>query len=208
MQYIYQILLPNEKSYIGFTNNLQQRHSVGKKGPTFKNYAESNPVMYKDMLVYGLDSVKVNILGTCQTIEEAEDLEFYWITKLDTINHLHGYNHVTSGHNKSHVVDPYYKSDEYKAELDRSITLIDRYTNLKVRVRRDRHINYQISRDKEKREQYKTTAKLKKQGKLSGYDTSHINIEEKKRKQLETSKAIDEETRRRFLETINEEVKI
>lgn len=207
MQYIYQILLPNEKSYIGITSNLKQRHSVGKDGATFKLYANQNPIMYKDILVFGRENVKVNILGTTENRDEAEELEYYWITRLETTNHLKGYNHVPSGFNRSQVMDPYYKSDEYKKDLQHSIDLIERYDGIRVSYLIECNNNNRLRRyhkNPEKVKQYMETKKLKNAGVISpGYDTSHIDIEEKKRKAFETRKHVDKVARERFLEEIS-----
>lgn len=207
MQYIYQILLPNEKSYIGITGDLKRRHSVGKDGATFKLYATHNPIMYKDILVFGRENVQVNILGTTENKHEAEELEYYWITRLETTNHLKGYNHVPSGFNRSQVMDPYYKSDEYRKDLQYAIELIERYDGIRVsywmEYKRDHQLRQQY-KNPEKLKQYEETKKLKNAGIISpGYDTSHINIEEKKRKALETRKHINKVTRERFLKEIS-----
>lgn len=203
MQYIYQILIPNEKSYIGITANLKQRHSVGKNGPTFKSYAESNPIMYKDMLVYGLDNVVVNVLGTTETIEEAFTLEGYWINKLQTYDHNHGYNHVVSGINKSVVKDQYYFTDEYKQELQDALNLIETYSDIRVKYKREYHHsrNLRYNTDPEVVERRKAKRKLSQAQSVNkpGYDTSRIDVEKKKQRAIEARKHIDKETHRRFL---------
>lgn len=139
---IYHIILPNSKGYIGITTDIKKRFGFLGGKPSYKGYAECNPIMYKDILIYDPKNVKYEILGETENYEDALEIEHYWIQRHQTATPEHGYNHSVSGTNRSMDVHPYYKSEEYKRELQASIQLIEEYAGIRVSLMRDHHLNY------------------------------------------------------------------
>lgn len=95
--YVYQILnLINNKKYIGITKDIKDRWQYHKTRAFQINHKEYNKVLYQAIRKYGLENFQFSILEENLTPEEARVKEKYWIQKLNTMSHDHGYN-VTPG---------------------------------------------------------------------------------------------------------------
>lgn len=88
MYYIYKHTSPNGKVYIGQTKREKPEYRWNN-GKGYKN----RPEFYKDILAFGWDNFKHEILETVETYKEAIERENYYITKFNSANC--GYN--TSG---------------------------------------------------------------------------------------------------------------
>lgn len=99
LYYIYIHTVPNGKIYIGVTNRPYQRWNNG-------NGYRNNEAFYNDIVKYGWDAIKHEILMTFKDYEQALAHEKIFIILYDSENPLVGYNNTT------------YKKD-----------MIERYTN-------------------------------------------------------------------------------
>jgi hypothetical protein len=87
----------NSKSYIGITNNLKRRirdhirYSINEYH--IKNY------IHKALLKYGINNFQIEVLCTCETHEELNEREVYYINLFETFNKEKGYN-LTLGGNR------------------------------------------------------------------------------------------------------------
>lgn len=93
MFYVYKYTCPNNKVYIGITHNTEQR--IGLNGSGYKNQ-----YFGKEISKHGWDwkqDIKKEILYTCFSLEQAEDLEKKEIIKHKSNNYKFGYNRSTGG---------------------------------------------------------------------------------------------------------------
>jgi len=92
-------IFPNQKNYIGQTNNLKRRFHTHKT--VSKNLKYNTPV-YNAIRKYGWNNIKIKNLMRCQP-EDIDDLERFYIKKFKTLNHKYGYNLDSGGvFNKKH----------------------------------------------------------------------------------------------------------
>jgi len=83
--YVYIHTFPNNKVYIGITNDLKQRW---KSGLGYQDNAE----MFKDILYYGWNNINHNVLAEGLTYNEAIKLENIKIIEYKSYNKKYGYN--------------------------------------------------------------------------------------------------------------------
>lgn len=88
---IYCHTFPNGKKYIGQTKQTLEGRYRGGAGYTNSTYV--NHAFNK----YGWDNVKHEILADNLSLEEANELEQYYIKYYDTCNHEKGYNLTLGG---------------------------------------------------------------------------------------------------------------
>ena len=96
--YVYKIInCLNRKSYIGITNNIEERfqyHKTRFDKECKKEYREKP--LYKAFRKYGIENFKFLILYKGLTLQEAKDKEVELIKKFKTLTHENGYN-ITKG---------------------------------------------------------------------------------------------------------------
>ena len=101
----------NGKIYIGQTNNPDKRW--GSNGEHYKPREEGTSHFYCAIKKYGWENFSHEILATCESRDQANELEQYYIKTLDSTNPDIGYN-LSSGGN---IRDWYAQaSDERKKE--------------------------------------------------------------------------------------------
>lgn len=87
----------NSKSYIGITSNLKRRIRdhirYSKNNYHIKNY------IHKALFKYGLENFEIEVLCTCNTNEELNLKEVYYINIFQSSNETKGYN-LTLGGNR------------------------------------------------------------------------------------------------------------
>lgn len=96
---------PNGKRYVGITSQTP----VERWGVAGKGYVD-NKHFYSAIQKYGWDNFKHDIVATNLDLKAASDLECELISKYDTMNSEHGYNHTTGGNWST-------PSDEVKEKL-------------------------------------------------------------------------------------------
>lgn len=101
--YCYTNRITNRK-YVGQTNNILRRKREHKSNSYNKNSAEYNLLFHKKIRQYGEENFDFQILETIDTdnIQEVNELEQYWIDKLDTFVEKNGYNLTLGGDNNEH----------------------------------------------------------------------------------------------------------
>lgn len=93
--------LVNGMKYVGQTRNLATRKHNWKT----LNKSYSNKIIDEDRLIYGLDNFTFEILKECNTKDELDEWERYYIKKLNT-KYPNGYNMCDGGRGCSGWVMP------------------------------------------------------------------------------------------------------
>lgn len=88
MFYVYVHTVPNGKIYIGQTKNPLRRWNRGD------GYIDNRP-FYKDIMVYGWDNIKHEIIASFETAEQAKSLESVLIALLQSEDEAYGYNQTS-----------------------------------------------------------------------------------------------------------------
>lgn len=89
---VYKHISPCGKIYIGTTKQIPQLR-WGKNGNGYKK----QPAFYNDILKYGWENIRHEILETELTKNEAENMERYYISIYKSNNALYGYNKSSGG---------------------------------------------------------------------------------------------------------------
>lgn len=79
------------------TNLVNGKIYIGQDSKNNPNYLGSGYIFLKAFNKYGKENFKKEILEHCQTKEELNDKEIYWIEKLNSTNSKVGYNIATGG---------------------------------------------------------------------------------------------------------------
>ena len=112
---IYKHISPSNKVYIGQTKNYKKRCTPG-------NY-KSSPLFYHAIQKYGWENFQHEILCFCDTQEEADEKEKYFIALYHATNIQYGYNLSEGGDYKSILIgenNPFYgkhHTEETKQKL-------------------------------------------------------------------------------------------
>lgn len=96
MTYLYVHTAPNGKRYVGIADNCEARWEVGGHG-----YAD-NEAFYKDILFYGWDNIKHEIIEKFSDRKDAEKYEALYIILFNTENPEMGYNRTSIKQNLYH----------------------------------------------------------------------------------------------------------
>lgn len=97
--WLYALLFPNEKHYVGQTIDLKARMYNHKKKASSGKY--KTPV-YNAIRKYGWENIKLVKLVRCK-VEDVDELERLYITRFKTLERAYGYNLDTGGVlNKNH----------------------------------------------------------------------------------------------------------
>ena len=91
MIFIYKLRFPNDKVYIGQTNNLDIRWINGGKG--YKRC----PYVWNAIQKYGWTAIEKSILEVCNDRDEANTREVYWIAAYNSADYRFGYNIQSGG---------------------------------------------------------------------------------------------------------------
>lgn len=83
----------HKKYYVGQTKQEPEKR-WGKNGINYK----TNKRFYSDILKYGWDNIKHDIIATDLSKEEADKLEIKLINKYESDNYRFGYNYSAGGH--------------------------------------------------------------------------------------------------------------
>ena len=92
---VYKHTLPNNKVYIGITKQIPSLRWANGRGYKHSNY------FYNAILKYGWLNIRHEILRDCLTIEEANDLEKYYIAFYKANDRKYGYNILEGGDSKT-----------------------------------------------------------------------------------------------------------
>lgn len=79
----------NGKIYVGQTNQTLKKR--------FQNHKSSNSMLGRDIREYGEENFKIECIETCQTLDELDRREIFWIAKLNC-KFPNGYNRTDGGH--------------------------------------------------------------------------------------------------------------
>ena len=96
MTYLYLHTSPNGKRYVGIADNCEARWEVGGHG-----YAD-NEAFYRDILFYGWDNIKHEIIEKFTDRKDAEKYEALYIILFNTENPEMGYNRTSIKQNLYH----------------------------------------------------------------------------------------------------------
>jgi group I intron endonuclease len=89
----------NSKVYIGITKQIIKR--IGNHIYYFKNpNSNNNTYLHKALRKYGLENFTIEILEICNSLEELNNKEIYWISELQSTNSIFGYNLDSGGNLK------------------------------------------------------------------------------------------------------------
>ena len=100
MTYLYVHTAPNGKRYVGIAENINQRWKVDGNG------YEDNERFYDDILLYGWENIKHEIIDCFEDRHEAEKHEALYILMFNTESPENGYNRTKI---KEHLVRKYQK---------------------------------------------------------------------------------------------------
>lgn len=124
--YIYKLISPSGKIYIGQTNNPDRRWQGSGKG--YKN----SPHLYAAIQKYGWENFTREIIEENLSKREADEKEKYYIKLYDSTNISIGYNMAEGGtggnHKETKPVDMYSLDGEYIRSFDTQ-TLAGEYVN-------------------------------------------------------------------------------
>jgi hypothetical protein len=89
----------NGKIYVGITKQIIKR--IGNHIYYFKNPdSNKNSYLYKALRKYGLENFAIEILEICNSLEELNNKEVYWISNFQSTNSIFGYNLDSGGNLK------------------------------------------------------------------------------------------------------------
>jgi hypothetical protein len=89
----------NGKIYIGITKQIIKR--IGNHIYYFKNpNSNNNSYLHKALRKYGLENFTIEILEVCNSLEELNNKEVYWISNFQSTNSILGYNLDSGGNLK------------------------------------------------------------------------------------------------------------
>ena len=86
--------LINGKIYVGQSNNIERRFSQHKSPYEQKRF--SDKPLYKAFQKYGIENFSFSVIEEC-TIEQLNEKEKLWISKLQSLTHQNGYNITVGG---------------------------------------------------------------------------------------------------------------
>lgn len=127
---LYLRISPCNKYYVGCTTKTPE----ARAGEGGIGYIESH--MWEDIQKYGWDAFKTEILAQTEDVEEATQLEDYYMKVYDSMNPEHGYNTIKSGGARSaesirrqsesmhrNLTDPnsYFQSEERREKQSKGI---------------------------------------------------------------------------------------
>lgn len=101
----------NDRVYVGQTTNMNDRWSAHMAPSASK--AQPNQELYMDMDRFGRNNFWYEVIDTCESQSEADDLEELWIAKLDGYNV--GYNRTRRTNGREH-------SEQWKAEHSKKMS--------------------------------------------------------------------------------------
>lgn len=111
----------NGKKYVGQTCQIPEKR--WKNGLGYQR----NPYFYNAIQKYGWDNFEHEVIASNLTLDEANNMEEFYINKFDTMNNINGYNMQSGGQNKMHIEETKEKirnahlgkhvSEETKAKL-------------------------------------------------------------------------------------------
>jgi len=114
MHYLYRIINQlNNKIYIGQTKHQKNRWMAHKSYA--KHPERTKQYIHSAMAKYGADNFVYEIIATCQTQEDANEIESLLIAQYDSRNNKFGYNVKPGGLSAGH-------SEETKQKLSKSFT--------------------------------------------------------------------------------------
>ena len=93
--------LINNKKYVGQTINPEQRFRQHKSSVFNEKDKEYNSVLHRAMRKYGYENFSYEVLAECNTLEELNQQEIYFINTLNTLV-PNGYNVASGGNNGSY----------------------------------------------------------------------------------------------------------
>lgn len=108
MHFLYRITNKiNGKNYIGQSKSIRRRWSNHRRAALTKKPTQ---IVHRALIKYGLENFDWEILATCRTQEEANDLETILVGQYQSFVMNNGYNSTYGGMNAP-------KSDEWKEQL-------------------------------------------------------------------------------------------
>jgi group I intron endonuclease len=113
---IYKITFPNNKIYIGITDNLRRRKKEHLRG--IRKADRKHFPVYHAIAKYGKDSLVWEVVETCEDAAEAQNREVYWIEYYNSADIEHGYNCTKGGDYPSKKLYKF-TDEEVEKALDR-----------------------------------------------------------------------------------------
>ncbi len=124
MHYLYKITNRiNKKNYIGHTINIRRRWQAHK---SYSKQEKPPQAIHLAMAKYGIDNFQLEVIATCRTQDDADEIEVQLIKQYDSRNKEKGYNIVkggdTLGSGSDHPSFGKKHSEERKRNISRSLT--------------------------------------------------------------------------------------
>jgi group I intron endonuclease len=85
------------------TNTINNKIYIGQTSKDDENYFGGGVIIKQAIKKHGKENFVKEILEHCNTIDELNEREIYWISFFDSTNHKIGYNIELGGRSKSHT---------------------------------------------------------------------------------------------------------
>lgn len=112
------------------TNLINGKFYVGQDYNNDLLYLGSGTILIRAIKKYGRKNFKKEILETCETSQELNEREVYWIAKLDARNSSIGYNLAVGGEGSRGYT--YHHSEEAKQKIRKSKSVVTEETRQKM----------------------------------------------------------------------------
>ena len=86
----------NNKVYVGQSRNIEQRWRTHRNRPFNPHSIDYEKPLYRAIRKYGIENFSFQVLEEC-SIEALNEKEVYWISQLNAMNPLFGYNLTEGG---------------------------------------------------------------------------------------------------------------
>lgn len=116
----------NNKIYIGQTTRML-RHRLNE----YKRHRKCNSFLKSDIIEFGFENFKCEIIEECEGIEELNEREIYWIQYYNSMNRNIGYNIVEGGNNSLISEETRQKLSDSHKGIKQSVEWINKRIPLK-----------------------------------------------------------------------------
>lgn len=86
----------NNKVYVGQSRNIEQRWRTHRTRPFNPHSIDYEKPLYRSIRKYGIENFSFQVLEEC-SVEALNEKEVYWISQLNAMNSLFGYNLTEGG---------------------------------------------------------------------------------------------------------------
>lgn len=106
------------KRVIYITTNLITGHKyIGKSSRNSETYLGSGTILKNAIKKYGIENFKKEIIEECETLEELNEREYYWIQKYNAVESNEFYNLVDGGHGGGDNLSNHPHLDEIRKKI-------------------------------------------------------------------------------------------